>query len=74
MPEFKIGVPEVHIQYYKVNADDIDTAKEKISNQDYDVDLLEDEFSYSHTLDKDQWKVEEVDNDPDRALVIDQKV
>jgi len=55
MPKYKVGVMEVHVQAYIVEADSPKDAKNKVFN--LEGDIVEGEFEYSHTLDKDKWHV-----------------
>ena len=53
-----VGVREVHVRHYKVNANDEDEARDLVESRDPEVTDLE--FSeYSHELSCDTWSVEE---------------
>ena len=56
MPGFIVSVREVHVQGYKVIADDEESAKDIVRLGG--GDLLEERFEYSHTLDSETWTVE----------------
>jgi len=64
---FFVNVREVHIQTYRVEADDEESAKEAVSTGEGKV--VEDLMEFSHTLDdSEDWTVEEVKNDVDNTL------
>lgn len=54
---FRVNVREVHIQGYLVKAASEKAAKQKVV--DGGGDLCDDSFEYSHTLDPEDWTVEE---------------
>jgi hypothetical protein len=56
MNKFIVSVREVHVQGYRVNADDEESAKDVVRAGG--GDLLEERFEYSHTLDSETWSVE----------------
>ena len=54
-----VGVREIHIRHYSVNADSEEEAKDLVYQQDESVvDIGFEEFS--HCLDRDTWSVEEI--------------
>lgn len=67
MTKFKVEVKEVHIQCYIVDeADNPNDARNKI--HDKDEYLIDGDFVYSHTLDKEEWPVTEIKNDTNSPL------
>ena len=57
--KYLVGVREVHVRFYSVQADSEENAKELVSKQDPSV--VDEEFlEYSHELDRDTWSVEEI--------------
>ena len=54
-----VGVREVHVRFYSVDAEDPESAKAKVSDRAegvVDRECLE----YSHELERDAWSVEEI--------------
>jgi len=57
MREYIIGVPEVHINWRRVTAENLDSALTKAEDKD-DVDIEEiEEVNYDRTLETDEFKV-----------------
>ena len=58
-----VGVPEIHTQTYKVEAEDADKAKEIVEKyreegtEHIQESLTEYDLDYSHTLEPDEWSV-----------------
>lgn len=62
MPKFRVGVREVHVQGYIVEADTGQEAIEKIASGDYtgflrDRYIDEGDFVFSHTMEPETWSV-----------------
>lgn len=59
MPRYLIGVKEVHV--VKIETPDLENeeAAKEYANQQIE-EGLEEEVEYSHTLDPDEWSVEEI--------------
>lgn len=62
--KYKIGVKEVWEQMYEVEASSKEEAVAKIENEIFvgvdeenEINLTEDSFEFSHTLEKDEWTV-----------------
>lgn len=55
MQTYILGVPEVHINWIKVEADNLDLAVDK-ADDGVDLESIE-EIQYSHTLETDEFKV-----------------
>lgn len=53
--KYIIGVPEVHINWIEVEADNLDLAFER-ADDGVDLESIE-ELQYSHTLERDDFKV-----------------
>lgn len=60
--EFIIGVKELHTQYIKIEADDHIQAVAKVQEGEGEELTLE----YGHTLDEDDWSVNEVKEDEEK--------
>lgn len=58
MPKFRVGVREVHLAYYEVEADSPSQALEKVSEGECE-DL--EEIEYSDTLNQETWLVENLE-------------
>ena len=63
---YLIGVREIHVRHYRVQASNENEAKELVNNLDASVEDIGFE-EYSHTLDRDTWSVEEVTEQIGRA-------
>jgi hypothetical protein len=61
MPRYIVVTKEVFEQPYEVEANSEEEALEKVI--DGEGDILDDCFEYSHTLDRDTWTVELVEED-----------
>lgn len=61
MKSYIVYVREVHVQGYRVKAENEEQAKDEV--REGKGDLLESYFEYSHTLDSDTWTVEEEKKD-----------
>ena len=63
--KYLVGVREVHVRFYSVQADNEEEAKELVSRRDSSV--VDEEFlEYSHELDRNTWSVEETREEPSR--------
>jgi hypothetical protein len=60
MPDYIVNVREVHIQPYKVTADDPEAAKGIIVADGGDI--MEDMIEFSHRLDREYWTVDLVED------------
>ena len=58
MPKFNVLVAELHYSFREVEAKDEEDAKRQIVDGETDGDEVF--LEYSHTLDPEHWKVEEV--------------
>lgn len=56
MKKYRVYVPEVHYQAYLIEAESESEAIDLVA--DMQGEIQENDFSYSHTLDKDKYKVE----------------
>lgn len=56
MPKYRVGVREVHIAYYEVEAEDAAHAKEKVYVGDEDASDI-DELEYVERMDSSTWDV-----------------
>ncbi len=57
MPKFHVGVREVHVSTREVEATSPEEALEKAGEIDLSHEIM---CEYSHTLDKEHWSVEEI--------------
>ena len=58
MKTYTVGVREVHVRHFQVNAENEAQAKELVQQSHPSVEDLE-HFEYSHELDPDTWSAEE---------------
>jgi len=56
MKKYIVGIKEVHIQEYEIEAKNEQDAKERAGMEG---ELLEDCFEYSHSLESETWTVKE---------------
>jgi PP-loop superfamily ATP-utilizing enzyme len=59
MPKYTVRVREVHVAYHEIEADNPETAMNKVQGGDGELVNTE----YSHTLDSDTWDVEDEKGD-----------
>ena len=63
---FLVGVREVHLRFYSVQAESEEEARDLVNQRAPEVTDIE-ELEYSHELPQDTWSVEET---PDKQLAL----